>query len=114
MFPYTEIKKYPSQIKYEKNNPTITFRMKKHEKERIRLMVESSGKSISQLVRENLLQAEKNYSDAYEKGKEQHRIWIFCNVCGKAIYILPNSNDHKAIIEYMKENRWGHPNCHEQ
>ena len=29
------VKKYPSQIRYEENNPSITFRVKKNEKELI-------------------------------------------------------------------------------
>ena len=45
------VKKFPSQIKYEKNNPNITFRMKKHEKEKIGQMARKSGKSVSNLVR---------------------------------------------------------------
>jgi predicted DNA binding CopG/RHH family protein len=36
-------KKYPSQIKYEKNNPTITFRVKTHEYEQIKQTAYKSG-----------------------------------------------------------------------
>jgi hypothetical protein len=34
-------KKYPSQIKYEANNPTITIRMKKDEKEKIKQLTQN-------------------------------------------------------------------------
>jgi hypothetical protein len=56
-------KKYPSQIRYEENNPGITFRMKKHDKEKIKEMAKKSGKSISNLVRMALLDLEADFSD---------------------------------------------------
>lgn len=64
---YQKRKKFPSQIKYETNNPTITFRMKKHEKTKIRDMVKKSGKSISELIRIALLDLEKDYSEIMDK-----------------------------------------------
>ena len=54
-------KLYPSQIKYLKKNPTITFRMKKKEKDRIKQMATESGKSVSELVRIALLDLEENF-----------------------------------------------------
>lgn len=115
---------YPSQRRYMENNPAITFRMEKEEKERIVEMAQFAGKSISDLVRVALFDLEGNFSEAYEKArisgynhgfqnaKRAYRIWIFCNVCGKAIDILPNSDTHKAIVDYLKKGRWGHPECH--
>jgi flagellar biosynthesis/type III secretory pathway protein FliH len=65
-------KKYPSQIRYEKNNPTITFRMTKEEKERIEQMAAVTGTSVSDLVRMALFELEKEitgmYQDAYDDG----------------------------------------------
>ena len=121
MYPYQKKKKYPSQIKYEENNPTITFRMKKHEKDIIREMSKKFEKSISQLVRESLLEARKEYSDAYDKGhldgfKEgsvEWASWFYCSKCGEKIFIKPNSNVHKIIIGYMKEHHWVHAECDE-
>ncbi len=52
-------KKYPSQIKYEQNNPTITVRMKLYEKEKINEMAKKAGKTISDLIRMALLNLEK-------------------------------------------------------
>ena len=115
---------YPSQRRYMENNPAITFRMEKEEKERIVEMAELAGKSISDLVRVALFGLEKDFSEVYEKArkggynhgfrnaKRAYRIWLFCNVCDEAIDILPNSDVHKAIIDYLKKGGWRHPECH--
>lgn len=98
-------KLYPSQIKYLKNNPTITFRMKKEEKEKIKQMSKKSGKSVSELVRIALLDLEGNisetYNNSYNKGANDWAIWCFCYLCNKPIYIKPNSDEHKKIIDRM-------------
>ena len=64
-------KKYPSQIKYEKNNPTITFRVKTYEYEQIKQMAYKSGKNVSDLVRIALLGLEKDISTVFEHGKKE-------------------------------------------
>ena len=115
-------KKYPSQKKYEAENPTITIRLKKREKEQIKEMSEISETSVSDLVRMSLLDQVQDFSKAiaeaenrgYEKGKEDWGLWHYCDVCDEGIYIQPNTDAHKAIIEYMKAYGWGHPGCHKQ
>ena len=117
---------YPSQRRYMEQNPAITFRMKKEEKERIVEMAELAGKSISDLVWVALLGLEEDFSEVYEEARidgynhgfrnatRAYRIWYFCAVCGKAIEILPNSNAHKAIIDYLKREGWAHSECHKK
>lgn len=43
-------KVYPAQIKYRTNNPTVTLRLRKEEKERLEKMAKEQGVSISYLV----------------------------------------------------------------
>jgi len=123
-------KKFPSQEKYERENPSITFRVPIDMKEKIDQLVETTGKSISQIMRETLFYAEKEHSEIFEqghvegfdvginaginRGKRKWAIWIYCYVCGEKIYIEPNSESHKAIIKYMKEHKWAHPECHKK
>jgi len=64
-------KKYPSQEKYERENPSITFRVPIDMKEKIDQLVETTGKSISQLIRETLFYAEKEYSEIQEKSHSE-------------------------------------------
>lgn len=56
----------------------------------------------------------RGYDEGYEKAKKEKFIWCYCSICNKEIYLLPNSNDHKAMMEYMKEKGWGHTECHEK
>ena len=114
---------FPSQRRYMDENPAITFRMKREEKERIVQMAEMAGKSVSELVRVALLGLEEDFSEAYEKARSEgykkgvmdakvtYRIWFFCSVCGGVIDLLPHSNEHKAIIDYLKKERWVHQEC---
>ena len=119
-------KKYPSQMKYEKNNPTITFRVKTHEYEQIKQMVYKSGKNISELVRIALLGLEKEittvfengrevgnqqgYDEGYTKGIKDRGIWITCYICKKPIDVLPESDTHLRII-YMTRGLVRHGDC---
>jgi hypothetical protein len=130
-------KKFPSQIKYERENPTITFRMKIHEKEKIQGMARRSGKSISKLVRMALLGLENDYSiacqksfdEGKEKGIEEGRekgykegrqkgtnewaIWCLCSKCKNRMYIQPNSYLHKEVIK-VTEGYLEHAQCPEE
>jgi len=67
-------KKFPSQIRYEKKNPLISFRLKKDEKSEIELMADRSGKSVSKLVRIALLDLKKDFTATYNKiSNQEHR-----------------------------------------
>lgn len=131
-------KRFPSQIRYEKKNPLISFRLKKDEKSKIKLMADRSGKSVSELVRIALLGLEKDFTATYDKiSNQEHRsgfdlgqdqgykkgceegydkgridwtVWGCCYICGKLAYILPNSEDHKCMIDRMK-GYLRHPKC---
>jgi len=109
-------KKYPSQIKYEKNNPTITVRMKQYEKEKINEMAKKAGTNISVIIRMALLDLEKDFSAAKNEGHNncwnQWVLWFFCEKCGKPLFVKPNSNAHRDIIEIMK-GRLIHKECSE-
>ena len=129
---------FPSQRRYMDENPAITFRMKKEEKERIVQMADRSGKSVSELVRIALLDLEKNFTATYDKiSNQEHRsgfdlghnqgykkgwdegydkgridwtVWSYCYKCGKSVYIMPNSEDHTCMIDRMT-GYLSHPNC---
>ena len=55
---------------------------------------------------------DRGYGDGYAKGKEDHQIYYYCNVCEKPIYIAPNSQEHHVVVNIMYEKRWGHQACH--
>jgi flagellar biosynthesis/type III secretory pathway protein FliH len=122
--------RYPSQIRYDQKKPSITFRVYKAEKEAIENMAKKSGKNVSDLVRMALLGLEKDftetinrvetqgiakgkkeaentkYNEGYNKGLQdgtnQWAIWVTCYHCKKPVFIEPNSDAHKEIIEREK------------
>jgi len=121
----------PSKIRYERAHPLISFRSTIEEKEQIESMAETEGKSISQIVREMLLNGyidfENTYNEALDlggrvgrktgriEGKSEWGIKIPCNICGKDdLFLFPNDECHKFIIEYLKKCGWGHVACHEK
>lgn len=124
-------KKSPSKIRYEASHPLTSFRSTIKEKTQIELMVEKEGKSVSEIVREILLNGYADFTNTYyeaydagnqegiktgyEKGKKDWGIKIPCPVCNKDdIYMIPNDAWHKFITEYVKKCGWGHVNCHEK
>lgn len=57
---------------------------------------------------------EEAWMEGYNRAKGEYEVWYHCNVCGEPITIRPNSEDHKAMREYMREHGWGHRSCHEK
>ncbi len=55
---------------------------------------------------------DKAWGEGYDQAEKDYQIWYFCNVCGKRMEMSPDDDDHKAMIGYMKEHRWGHVSCH--
>jgi len=110
----------PSRIRYEQSHPVIAIRVDKETSERLRALARESGKSLATLIKENLdLQEEEHnevwsqgYDEGYDEGTKEHQIWYYCAVCGKRINVAPSSDDHRALIRYMKEHGWGHSACH--
>jgi flagellar biosynthesis/type III secretory pathway protein FliH len=118
-------KKFPSTIKYEKNNPAITFRIPLEDKQKITQLLKITGKSLSQIIRETIFYADKEYTEiinkarkegfteGFEKAKKIYEIWYTCFICEEKLTIFPNSEVHNAMIEYMREKSWGHNKYHE-
>jgi hypothetical protein len=110
---------YPSQKKYNIDNPPITFRMKKEDKVKIDKLAEVTGKSIGDLAREFFFHPEKGIFEFFHHGiheglqiaSEQNGFYFYCAVCGEKIYISPNSEIHNAVIQYLEQQGWGHAGC---
>lgn len=120
----------PSKIRYQKSHPLISFRCSIEEKDKLESMMGIEGKSLSQILREMLLNGytdfENTYNEGYdagnkeaikagyEKGKNEWGIRIPCPICCNDLYLKPNDAWHKFIIEYVKSYGWGHVACHEK
>jgi len=120
-----------SKIRYDQTHPLICFRTTTEEKEKIEVMAETTGKTISQIVTELLLKGYIDIENAYnegfnfgmeegerfgrDEGKKEWGIKIPCNKCDKDDIFLPhNSNWHKLILRLFKSYKFGHEACYEK
>ena len=110
------MKKPPSRIRYEKSHPVVSARLDMAHYKKLQETLKTEKKSFAQFLRETIDKAEvvymKTYERGYTEGAEDAQIWYYCKICGEEIYIEPNSESHKALIEYLEEHGWGHASCH--
>ena len=50
------------------------------------------------------------YEQGKVQGKKDWAIWGYCMVCGKLLYIIPNSKEHKLLLDKMRRALF-HPEC---
>ncbi len=112
--------KPPARVRYEQGHPTVSCRLDRDTYALLKQRLEDlGGVSFADFVKDalGLLQLkmpdiEKIKDEAYDQAKKDNQIWYFCAVCRKRINVEPNSDSHKAMIGFMKENRWAHSSCH--
>ncbi|MBA7570940.1 hypothetical protein ES708_12696 [subsurface metagenome] len=117
--------KPPARTRYEQSHPTVSCRLDKDTDALLKQRLEDlGGVSFADFVKDSLglLQLkmpnieeikERAHDEGYDQAVEDWQIWYYCATCGKRIDMDPNDDDHKAMIDYMKEHGWGHPSCHE-
>jgi hypothetical protein len=59
-----------------------------------------------------LAHVEEGVKIGREEAIAEYKIHYYCSICNKPIDMLPNSNGHQAMIQYMRKNGWGHQACH--
>ena len=115
----------PSQKRYRANNPTVSFRLPKVLKEKLKKLAERGDMTMGQYVRHFLegvvTEREKEdeiyirgLEDGYKKGREDWQIYFICSACFEHVYIQPMSDEHKEIIVHFGMERWGHEDCPEE
>jgi hypothetical protein len=53
----------------------------------------------------------KGYQEGFADAAREYETWGFCSVCGEKMTISPNSDEHKAIIDYLRKIGWSHGHC---
>ncbi|WP_321507321.1 hypothetical protein [uncultured Methanoregula sp.] len=110
-------KEYPSQKRYRTNNPSVSFRLKKEDKETLDAILKATGKPISKWVSDFLhdemdLNGEiselvKRIHELEVKNKElaiERRFNVPCPDCGKPMYFSSKySNWPTEIYPKLKE-----------
>ena len=123
----TKTKLFPSQIKYRQNNPAISFRVKKADKEKLDKIIKASGKPLSKWMtdfirnkmdpKEELSKLAARVKVLEEKNKElatEERFTLPCSVCGKPLALSSKQSNWKTKIypELMKAfGKWAHTTC---
>jgi len=127
-------KEYPSQKKYRENNPSITFRLKKEDKEKLEAIIEATGKSLSQWMTDFIydemdpneeikkladnLEVCKEWADnlstRIEELENEEKFTVPCSVCGEPIYFSSKdsnwtSEEYPKLIERF--GKWHHTTC---
>jgi len=100
--------------KYHKEHPTISFRCQSiNEHNKIKQMVEYSGKSESTYIREIILGVEKKESKSFNSGSAQsfNKFALACPKCGKNMVFDLNNNleARKKIFEIFGKH--AHVDC---
>ena len=99
-----EMVKYPSRIRYEEDNPTVTLRLTSDLKA---ALDEVRGeRSYADLVRDMLRDSAVISSQA----RKRYQITCNCSRCGREIPIEPGSLIHKEVLQYLN-GKWYHAEC---
>ena len=116
--------KPPSRIKYEQNNPTISFRVSREVHDKLKDHLAKRHVSFADFVKESLgvqqIQIpdvgkikQAAWNQGYRKAKATYEIYLSCGECQQPISIKPNSDIHRAIIDHL-EGLWSHTTCLEE
>ena len=84
-------RKAPSRVRYEKEHPTISFRVSQDVYRQFARLRAKTGKSIADVFREALCTqnpaADAPYRKGWEAAKKHYRVQYRCFVCGEPIDI---------------------------
>ncbi len=110
--------KPPSRIKYEQNNPTISFRVSREVYEKLKDHLAKRQVSFADFVKESLgvqkpliEKRDKAWNEGYDQAEEDYQIRYPCSKCGEGIGMLPGSSLHNSIMEFLKEKGFKHLKC---
>ena len=113
-------KKSPSREKYEAENPTVSARVPKGTRDKLRVNLAKSGMSLADGLRFLAGELElkvKPVDEArqagYEEARNRYMVTYLCNVCGKPIPIV-NPKTKEVASRCMTARGWGHTKCHER
>ena len=122
------VKKSPSRVRYERNNPVISFRATKEMLERTEAVKKAEGKSNADIFEDGLglnevkIRSEKDirdeayqkgYTEGYQAARKLYAVTFLCIICRKTIEVT--TEEVKNIIrKRLRELRWGHAECHKK
>ncbi len=103
----------PSRERYEKKNPTVSFRVSLTQRQRLKAICAKSGQPLSIVLKEALGLVETKVDEAYRKGYRLGlgRFELPCAGCGKTTTI--DTKNHESARETLKKafSTWKHVEC---
>jgi hypothetical protein len=115
----------PSRVKYDRDNPVVSFRVKRKDKDRFIAIREKLGMSNGDVYKAGLgvievkVRAEaeirqEGYEEGqlsgYELAESEYKVTYPCSICGKSIEVTTDK-EKEAIAKYMVEHGWAHGDC---
>ena len=112
-------RKSPSREKYEKENPTVSARLAKETRNRLRAVPAKLAMSLSAALKvlAGDLEVKVRPTDearqaGYEEAKNRYMVTFPCDVCGKPVAIT-SPKAKEVVSKYMAKYGLGHAKCHE-
>ena len=114
-----------SQIKYDEEHPTVSFRIDKELYDLLMRIKEKEGKSIADVLRigagilkvkieeESKIKKaayDEGFRTGYKQAEDKYKITFPCHVCKQPIVISIQSGK-KEITRYLIQSQWGHSEC---
>ena len=113
-------RKSPSREKYEKENPTVSARLPKETRDKLRGVLARLGVSLADALKVlagdlevKIRPIDEARQAGYEEAKNRYMVTFPCSVCGEMIPIT-NLKTKEAVSRYMTEHEWAHAECHKQ
>ena len=116
----------PARQRYVKTHPTVSFRLCKADLKGIRKLAKMEGKTLSQIIKEDLIKHATSYAKAYreahDKAKQTYReaynramqidhITVECRVCGKPLVIKSTDPEWAGVLDALRWKHFRHPEC---
>ena len=120
-------KKSPSREKYEKENPTVSARLPKEARERLRIALVKLGMSSADALKvligdlevktkpiDEAWQAgyDKGFEDGIEAAERLYAVSCPCSKCGKNKTVT-DEDEKQVLRRFMMANRWHHADCND-
>ena len=121
---------HQAELNMKRKTPVFSIRMPQEFHDEFQTLAEELGMSRREFMAVALKKQKINYKRAhnqgynkgynighkavYEKGKQDWGVQFPCKICDELAYIQPNSDCHRAVIEFLRERVWVHEECNEQ
>ena len=118
----------PSRYRYEEKNPTVSARLPKEIRDRLRANLAKQGKSLADAliaIANDLDIKAKAYDEAWQEGHDDglveghclaesiFKVTYRCSKCGEPIDV-ESTEEREAAGQLMTRAGWGHIKCHER